>query len=324
MNKNRYLFGLKPYGTVAMGLSLASAWAWGVSIIVGTQVIQEKGLTAFLIWAAANALALTLFGWVAGKISIRETIADAMPGVLRPLYRYFTLLIQFFSVLVNITAIMTACSMLGLPAYAGYAFTFILFMVVLLKGFDANVRGDIFFILVWMVVLAGVVAIMPKDIPVVVVSEGKDILWAAWGAVILLCGPVVDQQHWQRRASMRDKFSMNPFLLGSAIFAVYMALIGLLGIYGANCPVAVAVIILCVAGSTLLSALSALSCYGRTVRASRWIMAGCYTIASACLVLNLSVLTIWQVYGSLRIIPALYIFWLALKGKGKGDRNECV
>lgn len=309
MNKEQYLFGLKPHGTIVMGLSLASTWAWGVSIIVGTQVVQEKGLLAFLVWATANALALTLFGMVAKNVSIKETIADVMHGILKPLYHYFTLLIQFFSVLVNITAIKTACLMLGFPAYTCHLFTLALFFIVLWKGFDINVKWDVAFILIWIAVLAGIIAMMPKTTPVVVASGRNDILWALWGAVILLCGPVVDQQMWQRQISLRKKFSVNPFLFGSAVFAVYMVLVGLFGIYGANYPAAIAVIIFCVAGSTLMSALSALSCYGESLTRGKLMMTGCYALASGCLIFELPVLVLWQLYGSLRIIPALFVFY---------------
>lgn len=42
-------------------MSLAASWAWGTSLVVGMQIIQEKGIIPFLIWAVANSLALPLF-----------------------------------------------------------------------------------------------------------------------------------------------------------------------------------------------------------------------------------------------------------------------
>lgn len=320
MNRRQFLFGLKPHCTLAMGLSLASTWAWGVSIIVGTQVIQTKGLLAFLIWAGANAFALALFGLVAGRLPVRETLTDVMPDKLKPFYKYFTLAIQFFSVLVNITAIKTACSMLGMPnlwPVMGIG----LFLIVLLKGYDANIKLDVGFILVWMAILAAAVAVMPKDTSLLIASGQKDILWALWGGIILLCGPVMDQQMWQRKVSLGGRFSLSPFFLGTGVFAVYMALVGLLGVYGGNCPIAVAVIIICVAGSTLQSALSALSCYGRSLGSSKLLTTGCFLLAVVCLSFNLSVLALWTMYGSVRVIPALYVFYQAWRGRRWKNTN---
>lgn len=314
MNRRQFLFGLKPHCTLAMGLSLASTWAWGVSIIVGTQVIQTKGLLAFLIWAGANAFALALFGLAAGRLPVRETLPDVMPDKVKPMYRYFTLAIQFFSVLVNITAIKTACSMLGMPNLWP-VMAIGLLLIVLLKGYDANIKWDVGFILVWMAILAVIIAVMPKDAPLLVASGRRDILWALWGGAILLCGPVMDQQMWQRKVSLGGRFSLSPFLLGAGVFAVYMTLVGLLGIYGGHYPVAVAIIIICVAGSTLQSALSALSCYGRSLGSSKLLMTGCFLLAAVCLSFNLSVLTLWTLYGSVRVIPALYVFYRAWRGE---------
>jgi hypothetical protein len=51
-----------------LGVSAASSWAWGTSLVVGMEIAQTKGLLAFGIWATANAAALAVFGMLAPRI----------------------------------------------------------------------------------------------------------------------------------------------------------------------------------------------------------------------------------------------------------------
>lgn len=70
-----------------LGVSAASSWAWGTSLVVGMEIAQTKGLGAWAIWATANTAALAIFGLLAPRIKI-------MRAFDRPVIKAGALLIQ--------------------------------------------------------------------------------------------------------------------------------------------------------------------------------------------------------------------------------------
>ena len=305
-----FLYGNLRLGSFQKGVTLAASWAWGISIIVGMQIFQTKGIEAFAIWAAANSLTLALLGWIFTKVPAEVVMSpEIMPAWGKPIYSALTYAIQFFSVLVNITAIKTAFKMLGFVDYWP-ALCILVFAGVCLRGFGHAVRGNIVKYALWMALLIyvlwepGQVAFTHSTIP--------DINFALYGALILFCAPVLDQQMWQRRKAFGS--GISPFLWASGLFALYMVLVGLVAAIGAG-GLVIALVILLVAGSTLASALSAVSCYHKTKTSARAGMATVFIFAITCTVFNLSVLQIWVLYGSLRIPFALFAFYRILSRK---------
>ena len=55
-----FILGNLKLGNWQKGITTAASWAWGVSVIVGIQVFQQKGIEAFAIWAALLTLAAGL------------------------------------------------------------------------------------------------------------------------------------------------------------------------------------------------------------------------------------------------------------------------
>ena len=64
---------------VKYSLSLAAGWAWGVSLIVGMQTLQQKGVVPFGIWAIANSFALPLFGIISYRVKNLDYIVNSKP-----------------------------------------------------------------------------------------------------------------------------------------------------------------------------------------------------------------------------------------------------
>lgn len=302
-----FLLGMNPFSGATLGISIAASWAWGVSIVVGIQVFQGKGLTAFLIWAAANSLALVLCGYAMSKVPVSVLrLPEIIPGRLKVVYDVLTMLIQFFSLLVNIVAIKTAFGMLQIGGLWWLLLCGTIFLAVLARGFDVTVRNNLLFFGLWITLL--VIAVLSRigDSFVVAVSSPRQIQWGLYGALILFCAPILDQQMWQHRAACRG--NVKPFCLASGLFGVYMALVALVAALGASTNLLVALVILMVAGTTLVSALSAISTFfGRFVTA-RVSMFGMFALAAACAIFNVTVLQWWTAYGTLRIPFAVAAF----------------
>lgn len=301
----KFVYEAPNMGYIRKGMTIAATWAWGVSVIVGMQIFQTRGIEAFAIWAVANSLTLALVGWLFSKVPASTVkLADIMPAWGKIPYVGITYLIQFFSVLVNVTAIKTAFGMLGIGGYWPL-FSVAIFAGVFLWGFGHVVRGNVLKFALWMTLLVLLAVAIFGGSATVTHSAMPDIHWALYGALILFCAPILDQQMWQRRAAFGP--GIRPFYLASGLFAAYMVLVGLATATGGT-GVIVAVIVLLVAGSTLASALSAVSCFHSTIPWARAAMTLVFLGAVACTGLGLSVLQIWVLYGSLRIPFALGAF----------------
>jgi hypothetical protein len=256
----------------------------------------------------ANSLTLVLLGWLFTKVP-KEALRlfDIMPAWAKMPYSIITYLIQFFSVLVNITAIKTAFGMLGI-ARGWLPFSVALAAGVIAWGFGHVAKGNIVKYLVWMALLLFI--LFSGGHFTVTHSTGSDINWALYGALILFCAPILDQQMWQRRVAFGES-GARPFLWATGMFAAYMVLVGLVAATGRGSAV-VALIILLVAGSTLTSALSAVSCFHGSIGWARFYMCTVFIAAALCTGFGLSVLQIWVLYGSLRIPFAFGAIWRIL------------
>lgn len=309
---NRFILGSGNFSMFAMAISIAASWAWGVSVIVGIQVFQNKGVEAFTIWAAANALTLAVFGFAAAKISkdVRK-LPEILPGNLKPVYSGFQYLIQFFSILVNLTAIKTAVSMIGYTNNYSWLFLGTLLVLgVVMWGFPHVIQGNMAKYVLWIGLLLTVIFMSGHGI-IIKHSASADISWGLYGALILFCGPVMDQQMWQRRAAFGG--NTKPFILASVFFGIYMLLVGSVAAVSAGKGMLIATIVFLVAASTLTSAASAISYFHSNIKSARIAIATVFLIAAICMIFNLSVLQIWVLYGSLRIPFALFAFYRIFK-----------
>lgn len=283
-----------------MSLSVASSWAWGVSVIVGMEIFSKKGIEAFVIWAFANSIALLLFGWVT-KNTDGKLMSDILPRSIQPIYKILGLVIQFFSVLVNLTALEMAARMIGLPEWILLVFAVLLFAIIWVGGFPKAVIGGALQFIGSMAFI--LFALTFNSEPHLLFSD-QQYGWALWSAIILLSGPFLDQQIWQRRSATRGR--VKPFVWAALWFAGYMGFVGLLSYKGIGGWVIGAIVVF-VAGSTLLSAYSAISSYGKTRIQSKIWMTGVVAGAFLTMTLHYSVLDLWTMYGSMRIPFAVIV-----------------
>lgn len=304
-----YLLAGKKTGDVKMGVSLAASWAWGVSIVVGMQIFQEKGLAAFVIWAGGNSLALLLFGALALRVKSGITLRDVTGS--KPIY-WFAFMIQFFSVLANLTALKIAAYVLGFPPILFIACA----CVVVISyawwgGLKASIETDLLQFAIWMILLlAALLLSKGRDGEVVLVSG--NIGWASWGALTLIAAPFLDQQLWQRRFALK-KDSLKSFGIGSLCFAVYMVLVAMAAFYRVG-GVVIGLVILMVAMSTLDSAFMSIACYARGSRRRGCLLAlVVFIVAFACLMLDIGLLNLWTFYSSLRMPVAMFVIYKILR-----------
>lgn len=208
---------------IRLGMSAAASWAWGTSLMLGMEIAQTRGIPAFLIWAAANSVTLGLFGLLVRRGAINRAVFGN--GIVRSV----ALIIQMFCLVLQLNIINNTLEAFMPGTVARYAVTTMVGVamtaLVYRKGLPASVNMDMW---KWGLAMLSCVAVMACG---VVFGTGfvefpkstlADVSWGAWSAVILLCGPVGDVQHWQR--AMADR-SGRAYTWGSAFFAAYMLLV---------------------------------------------------------------------------------------------------
>lgn len=227
-----------------LGISAASSWAWGTSLVVGLEIAQTKGLAAWAIWAIANTAALAVFGLLAPRIRVFRAFD-------RPLIKAGALLIQLFILVIQLNIL---ASLAGGLAATLTGFLFVL--IVYKRGLFTSILSDNALLPVVMLALVCMVCTgILYDVPRTVypVSGKADILWGLWGACILLSGPIGDAQHWQRA-------SRRAYFIGSLFFGVYMLLILFVSSFEFNAAMSIflLVAVFCLTGSTMDSSAVAL------------------------------------------------------------------
>lgn len=209
--------------TLTLGASVAASWAWGTSLIVGMEIAQQKGLTAWFIWGVANAATLAIFGELARRGIIGRQVFD------RPLIKWAAILIQIFCLIIQLNIINKVLMQLGAGevwSYAGATAVGIIFTLWMYKhGLSTSVATDRW---QWIIAMAAIVGIIGVGLVSGVghwpypESTSSDILWGIWSACILLAGPIGDVQQWQRAEAAGKT---RAYAIGAAFFAFYMALV---------------------------------------------------------------------------------------------------
>ena len=211
------------YSPVKLGMSAAASWAWGTSLIVGMQIAQQKGLSAWIIWAVANSLTLAFFGLLARAGILGRHVFDKKP------VKWAALGIQCLCLVIQMNIIYEVLLGFGLLAWQSYAVACsvgVVFTLWMYKhGLRTSIATDIW---QWGITLCSIAVILiigvitGAPLRVFPVSTLSDILWGSWSACILLAGPIGDVQHWQR-AEVAGKSSA--YMWGAWFFALYMGLV---------------------------------------------------------------------------------------------------
>lgn len=206
-----------------IGFSGAASWAWGTSLIMGQQIVQEKGIIAWIIWATCNSLTLALLGFLYNKNLISTKIFNRKEvKTIALIIQLFCLLVQlnfinqqFFRLLGNSTISYTITILIG------FTFTLIVFK----RGLPTSINTDVF---QWILAVASIIIIIVIGLITKVPLQNfapnstSNVLWGIWSGLILFAGPIGDVQHWQRVSFDKSK---KAYYLAAALFAVYMLLV---------------------------------------------------------------------------------------------------
>lgn len=297
-----------------VAISAMASWAWGVSIVVGVQILQQRGYIAYLIWAIANSLALPVYDVVHRKLNAIGDILTKKP------VKVYKIIIQLFCVYIQLTAIRQVGGSTGLiPGIYGIVVPIILgvlsIVMVAIGGLRRAINNNIWqFALIIAGCLFGIFAglLLKRDVePMALIGNGRDITWAVWSAAMLFTGPFVDHQHYQR-VRYAEKVEPRAYRNAGILFGVYMVLVLIFAHYTDNTMTGIAFMVVTfgVALSTLDSAVTALvELTGRVVGAA---------LSAAVIVLfavlqSGTVMDVWSINGSIRVfvVAAILVYAVA-------------
>lgn len=232
---------------ILLGISMTASWAWGVSFAVGTSIISEKGILPFLIWALANSSALLVFGIFILKYPKYLSFSDLwyvkVPMVVIQIFSiWINIKIMAYYTTVNISIILTA----------------IVFLLVWIYGFKSSIKRNVIQFVVLICALLAIIFIgdpLKPNVPLM--NNNLDyISWAIVGGMGLISGPFIDGQQHQRALLAKN---INPFLISSFCFGLYMVLVLIVSYYSTGFGwLLLAITVIGLATSTLEAATSAL------------------------------------------------------------------
>lgn len=288
-------------------MSMAASWAWGTSLIVGMQIVQDRGTLPFIIWAIANSLSLPLFGFIAFKIPKLNDIMKTKPVML------FTTAVQCFCLWIQMNAIyeiLTNYNIVGDLVAKGIAIGIaVVFLFGLFKnGLMRNVSTDQ---PIWSICYIGMVVIAIIGFvsgngfkSIELVKSGEDISWALYTCIVLFSGPLMDIQNWQLARKVYEEKRMKSYYVAGILFAIYMVLVYVLAYLNFNraMDIIMVLVIVCVATSTINNAIVGVQeIAGRKVG---FVIAG-VCIAAWQIVIPMGVMGLWLTMGTARIYVSI-------------------
>jgi hypothetical protein len=296
-----------------LGTSAAASWAWGTSLIMGQQIAQEKGITAWVIWAVCNTLTLALFGFLSKKGYLSADIYR------RKEVKIIAVIIQLFCLLVQLNFInkqfltITGNEIMSyiITALIGIGFTLMVFK----KGLPTSVKTDV---AQWIMAIGVVIAIIAvgkfggAELQTFAPTSSSGITWGIWSGLILFAGPIGDVQHWQRAEA--DK-SGKAYYIGAVLFGLYMLLILGMSLFKFNkaMDILLLIAVLGITTSTIDSIAVALHELGNKKVGTGASIALCLLFG---LFVKMGMIDLWASFGVIRFAFAVGMLLLpfALKG----------
>lgn len=283
-------------------MSLAASWAWGTSLVVGMQTIQEKGKIPFLIWAIANSLALPLFGFIAYRIpNLSKVVNSKIVTFFTTIVMVFCLWIQMnaiYQYLNNLTFITDITSKI-------ISIAIMIFMVItlykdgLVKSiFIDNPLWFLCYVLLFVLLILGFVFRVERYSLVSVVNQ-KEISWALNSCIILFSGPIMCIQNWQMAEKLKAENKMKAHYTAGLLFALYMAFVGCLGYFHFNgiMNIILVLVVLCVSLSTADAAIVGLQ---KIAGKKIGVIIALIAIALWNFVSSMGVMGLWTTMGNMR------------------------
>lgn len=306
---------------VFLGVSMSASWAWGVSIVLTMQFLLTKGEVPFLFWALANSLAIPVFGYVAYKLKHLQAQLNNV------FIKYSMVIIQLFSLWVQIQAIYQISMEIGLSQLGakvlGMGAGVFFVVLVLKKGLKMSMFTDQ---IQWIITIGAGIMLMflgmrsgtPANLPLGM--EPENIKWAWLGSLILLSGPYVDLQQWQRARVAFKEEEYSAFLWGGIAFALYMFLCFVAFQFQATrvMYMFILVITLMVSTSTMDSSAVAL----HELRGPKFgAVVGILAVVGWPLVTSLGVMGLWATYGIGRMYIVGVMLVIAIYKKYVGEEE---
>lgn len=283
-------------------MSLAASWAWGTSLVVGMQTIQEKGIIPFLIWAIANSLALPLFGFIAYRIPNLSKVVNSK------IVTFFTTIVMVFCLWIQMNAIYQYLNNLNFItdiASKIISIAIMIFMVIalykdgLVKSiFIDNPLWFLCYALLFVLLILGFVFQVERYSLVSVVNQ-KEISWALNSCIILFSGPIMCIQNWQMAEKLKAENKMKAHYTAGLLFALYMAFVGCLGYFHFNeiMNIILVLVVLCVSLSTADAAIVGLQ---KIAGKKIGVIIALIAIALWNFVSSMGVMGLWTTMGNMR------------------------
>lgn len=298
------------YSTIAIGLSSAASWAWGTSLIVGMQIAQQKGLTAWFIWAIANSVTLAIFGELSRRGVLGRQVFDLKP------IKWAALVIQCLCLVIQMNIIFEVLTKFGFSWVESYTLAtcvgiiFTLWMYT--HGLVTSIKTDVWQWVIAMISIVSIIGIgLYTNAPRVVFPEStlSDTMWGVWSACILLSGPIGDVQHWQRAEVDTNG---HGYRWGAVFFAAYMAMILAMAHFQFNgvMNAILLIAVLCVTSSTIDSIAVAMHEISNKQIGTAVALAICVFWG---ILAQFGVLTLWSHAGIYRVGFAILILYIAYK-----------
>lgn len=307
-------------------LSLAAGWAWGVSLIVGMQTVQQKGILPFAIWAVANSLALPVFGFFAYRIKKLRVIIDSFPVQL------FTTMIMIFCLLIQMNCIYDTLSQVfspGICKAAAIAISLFMSAVLYHDGIIRNIKIDkplwIICYAVLILLCAVGFGLKAEKNELVMYVDSSGIMWALNSCLILFAGPFMNIQNWQMAEKLNNEKCLEKcHFLAGLFFGIYMLLVLILSVFKfSNIMLIIQIAaIMCIACTTIDASIVGMQKIGGR---KLGLIFALVTILCWRFFISMGVLRLWTFMGNIRkyvagiCVLAALIWQYSEKRKGSAD-----
>lgn len=206
-------------------MSIAFSHGTANALIMGTFLMQQRGLADFILWAIPNTLCMPFFGWLYHKGWLKDDVVKS------PLVKFGMIVLQCSMLILELKLLQTFMSgftddFLWSTLLASIiAGSFILWM--LKDGLNLSIfthlwQGSITLISFTL----AIIYCLAKGVPTLNISYSLDSLpwvWGLWTSVVYISSMVADLQHWQRAKLDVER---KAFWWAALIFGSLMTVIG--------------------------------------------------------------------------------------------------
>lgn len=239
--------------------SIAASWIWAPALFVSVQKAYELGLPGIFWFTVPNILALVVFAWLAPRVRNKIPGGYTLPDWIRhrfgdkKLHTIYMVPYIWYQIMAVTVQIFVGGMMLNF--LTGIPLNILMFLMLavglaysLISGLRASIITDflqmafilvgIFFIIPWVISVAGVNAI---EAGLGGLAQNRNILdpkvafsFGIVTSIGLIAGSISDQQYWQRSFAIRRDHLIPAFVVGGILFGIVPIALSVLGFIAAN------------------------------------------------------------------------------------------